>query len=92
MYPQKILLIAGGYDKHIPYDAIGPAILEKAKALILLGDTAEAIQAAVENAPGYRPGILPHCTGILHGRSRGSRPFPGQRRGYCVAVAGKRQL
>ena len=59
MYPQKILLIAGGYDKHIPYDAIGPAILEKAKALILLGDTAEAIQAAVENAPGYRPGILP---------------------------------
>ena len=25
-FPQKVILIAGGYDKHIPYDVLGPEI------------------------------------------------------------------
>jgi len=55
-FPQKVLLIAGGYDKHIPYDALGSVICEKVKKLYVNGATAGQIRAAVENAPGYTPG------------------------------------
>ena len=39
-FDQKIILIAGGYDKHIPYEPLAPEILEHVKELILMGDTA----------------------------------------------------
>lgn len=58
-FDQKVILIAGGYDKHIPFDSLGPEIVEHVKALYLTGDTVEKIKAAVENAPGYDPGALP---------------------------------
>lgn len=37
LYDRKIILIAGGYDKKIPFDSLGPVIVEKVKLLILLG-------------------------------------------------------
>ncbi len=46
-FDRKVILIAGGYDKHIPYDAIGPVCMEKVKTAILMGDTADAIEAAI---------------------------------------------
>ena len=55
-FPEKVLLIAGGYDKHIPYDVLGPVICQHAKAVFLNGATAEQIKIAVENAPEYTPG------------------------------------
>ncbi len=55
-FDQKVILIAGGYDKHIPYDALGPEIVERVKALLLTGDTAGKIKQAVLAAPGYREG------------------------------------
>ena len=55
-FDRKVILIAGGYDKHIPYDALGPEIVEHVKALLLTGDTAEKIKAAALTAPGYVPG------------------------------------
>ena len=55
-FKEKVILIAGGYDKHIPFDVLGPEIVEHVKLLILCGATAEKIRAAVEQAPGYRPG------------------------------------
>jgi UDP-N-acetylmuramoylalanine--D-glutamate ligase len=55
-FPEKVLLIAGGYDKHIPYDVLGPEICQHVKALFLGGATGPQIRAAVENAPEYRPG------------------------------------
>ena len=58
LFPQKILLIAGGYDKHIPFEPLGPAVCEKVKTLILLGDTAQKIQDAVQAAPQYQEGCL----------------------------------
>ena len=56
-FDRKVILIAGGYDKHIPYDDLGPEIVRSVKRLFLTGDTAEKIRAAVQNAPGYAPGI-----------------------------------
>ena len=46
-FPEKIILIAGGYDKQIPYDALGPEICEHVKLLVLTGATAPKIREAV---------------------------------------------
>lgn len=53
LYDFKIILIAGGYDKKIPYDGLGPVICDKVKYLILMGATAPKIKAAVLNADNY---------------------------------------
>lgn len=55
-FREPVLLIAGGYDKHIPYDALGPEICRHVKKLFLGGATGSNIRAAVEAAPEYRPG------------------------------------
>ena len=55
-FSQKVMLIAGGYDKHIPYDVLGPYICEHCKAVYLNGATAGLIRKAVEAAPAYAEG------------------------------------
>ena len=55
-FSKKVILIAGGYDKHIPYDDLGPQIAESVKTLILTGATAEKIRRATLNAPNYSQG------------------------------------
>lgn len=55
-FRQKVILIAGGYDKHIPYDVLGPEICEHVSQVFLCGATAAKIRAAVEQAASYRPG------------------------------------
>ena len=58
-FRQKLILIAGGYDKHIPYDVLGEPICEHVGKLILTGDTAVKIRACVEQAPcAEKPEIL----------------------------------
>ena len=48
VFPGKnIVLIAGGKDKGIPYDALGPSLADKCKALVLTGPTADKIEAAL---------------------------------------------
>ncbi len=46
-FEQKVIMIAGGYDKHIPYDVIGPVICEHVKKLVLVGATSPKIKDAV---------------------------------------------
>lgn len=46
-FNDKVILIAGGYDKNIPYEPLSPYILEKVKHLILIGKTATKIRNAV---------------------------------------------
>lgn len=55
-FPGKVILIAGGYDKHIPLDVLGPEIIRHVKTLVLTGATAEKIRESVEAAPEYREG------------------------------------
>jgi len=47
-FSDKVVLIAGGYDKNIPYDELGPVICRCVKKLFLNGPTAAKIRAAVE--------------------------------------------
>jgi UDP-N-acetylmuramoylalanine--D-glutamate ligase len=56
LYDKKMILIAGGYDKNIPYDPLGPVIVKKVKTLILMGATADKIEAAVKNSEDYKEG------------------------------------
>ena len=55
-FPEKVLLIAGGYDKHIPYDVLGPEICAHVKKLFVNGATAQLIRDAVEQSAQYQPG------------------------------------
>ena len=55
-FEQQVILIAGGYDKQIPFDVLGPEICKSVKKLYLNGATAAKIRACVENTPDYRPG------------------------------------
>ncbi len=52
-FTEKVILIAGGKDKGISYDAIGPEINEHVKLLLLCGKTAGVIREAVEQAENY---------------------------------------
>ena len=63
-FSEKVLLIAGGYDKHIPYDVLGPEICRHVKTVFVNGATGPQIRQAVENAPEYRPGCpeIVDCT------------------------------
>ena len=47
-FAERIVLIAGGYDKHLDYTPIAKPILEKVSKLILIGDTAPKIFDAVK--------------------------------------------
>ncbi|MBM4032343.1 MAG: UDP-N-acetylmuramoyl-L-alanine--D-glutamate ligase [Planctomycetes bacterium] len=49
-FDEPVILIAGGYDKHLPFDGFGKAIVKRVKAAVLLGATAGQIQQAIEAA------------------------------------------
>ncbi len=63
-FNQKLIIIAGGYDKKIPFEPLAPEILKNVKILILTGATAPKIEAAVTSCPGYAESGLR----ILHAR------------------------
>lgn len=64
-FDKKVHLIAGGYDKHIPFEPMVPYILEKVEKLYLCGNTAEKIEDAVRASLDYKgtPEII-HCENI----------------------------
>ena len=64
-FDQKILLIAGGYDKKIPYEPLAPEILAHVKVLVLMGATGPRIEQAVRALPEFAASGLE----ILHAGS-----------------------
>lgn len=52
-FSQKLIIIAGGYDKNIPFEPLAPVLLNKVKLLILTGATADKIEKAVTSCEGY---------------------------------------
>ena len=52
-FKEKVILIAGGKDKGISYDALGPVINDHVKLLILCGATAGVIRRVTEQAANY---------------------------------------
>ncbi len=54
-FNEKLIVIAGGYDKKIPFEPMADTVCEKVKTLILMGVTAEKIEKAVEASEKYDP-------------------------------------
>lgn len=54
-FSQRIIVLAGGYDKKIPFEPMAETVCERVKLLILTGVTAEKIEKAVTSAPNYDP-------------------------------------
>ena len=52
-FTQKIIIIAGGYDKKIPYEPLAPEIIEHVKTLIVMGATGPKIEKAVREHPDF---------------------------------------
>ena len=52
-FDRKVILIAGGYDKHIPFEPLMPHIVERVKLLYLCGATADKIEECLKNYSGY---------------------------------------
>lgn len=61
-FDQKLIVIAGGYDKKIPFLPLAPKLIDKVKILILTGVTAQKIEDTVTSYTGYNPRELT----ILH--------------------------
>jgi len=49
-FDQPKIIIAGGYDKDLPFDELGQKIAASAKAAILIGQTAPKIASAINTA------------------------------------------
>jgi UDP-N-acetylmuramoylalanine--D-glutamate ligase len=49
VFEKPVILIAGGYDKHIPFEPLAKEGYNKIKKLILLGDTKHSIKAVFDN-------------------------------------------
>jgi UDP-N-acetylmuramoylalanine--D-glutamate ligase len=54
-FEQPKIIIAGGYDKNLPFDELGQRISADAKAAVLLGQTAQKIAAAIKIHRGTSP-------------------------------------
>ncbi len=53
-FGEKVILIAGGYDKHIPFEPLAPYIVDRVKTLYLCGATADKIEKCVREYGGYK--------------------------------------
>lgn len=58
-FSNKVILIAGGYDKKIPFDEFGDVISNRVKHLVLVGDTASKIKDAVLASSEYDENVTP---------------------------------
>ncbi|HCC35461.1 MAG TPA: UDP-N-acetylmuramoyl-L-alanine--D-glutamate ligase [Ruminococcaceae bacterium] len=73
-FDQRLIVIAGGYDKRIPFEPLAGPVCEKVKLLILTGATSGKIEAAVKSHPAYDPLVtrivyaqdLPDAVRIAH--------------------------
>jgi len=54
-FNQKLIVIAGGYDKKIPFEPMAETVCNKVKHLILMGVTADKIEKAVTASAAYSP-------------------------------------
>lgn len=52
-FDERIILIAGGYDKKLPFDELGQVISERVRLLVLTGQTARKIRRAVTGSASF---------------------------------------
>lgn len=60
-FDEPVIIIAGGYDKKLPFDELGAKITKKAKAAVLIGQTAEKIAYAIKDTKIEHTESLAHA-------------------------------
>ena len=58
-WPAPPIILLGGHDKHIPFDALGDELCLHAKAAVLCGETAARIRDAITASKHYDPAKFP---------------------------------
>lgn len=53
-FKQKLIVICGGYDKHIPFEPLAETLCSRAKCVILTGATADKINNAILHCPDFK--------------------------------------
>ncbi|MBR5342558.1 MAG: UDP-N-acetylmuramoyl-L-alanine--D-glutamate ligase [Oscillospiraceae bacterium] len=75
----KPIVIAGGYDKHIPFDPLGDELCLRAKHVILCGATADKIREAILHSPNYPGcGLSFETVGVFADAVRTARERAGE--------------
>ncbi len=74
-FAQPIVLLAGGQDKHLPWDDLANLMLQKTRAVVLFGQAANLIDRALDRRPRQEPGAIRRNAGRAPGRyvGRGGR-------------------
>lgn len=54
-FTERVILLCGGYDKHLDYTPMGVPMCRGAKAVIVTGATKEKIKTALLSCPEYDP-------------------------------------
>lgn len=86
-FKQPVVLIAGGYDKNLPFDEFAEVAIERARAIVLLGATASKIEEAIR-AAGVRRGHMPmmiHAEGGLEDAVK--KAFDAARSGDVILLS-----
>ncbi len=55
-FQQKLIVIMGGYDKKIPFEPMADTICHQVKLVLLMGATADKIEAAIRGSQFYQEG------------------------------------
>lgn len=61
-FPQKLILILGGYDKHIPFDPLAKPLAEHAKGIVYTGATRDLIRNTLEQDADFNAAQIPSVT------------------------------
>lgn len=56
-FDQKLIVICGGYDKHIPFEPLAETLCQRAKTVVLTGATAGRIKDVLLASESYKPGF-----------------------------------
>ena len=62
-FDRALVLIAGGSDKGTPFDEMAAEIVQHTRAVVLIGDTAEAIEHAIRQQP-VSPPVIVHAVSM----------------------------
>jgi UDP-N-acetylmuramoylalanine--D-glutamate ligase len=64
-FEEPLVLLAGGRDKNLPWEAFAELVHQRVDHLIVFGEAGEKILRAIGvTPPGARPITLSHCQGL----------------------------
>jgi UDP-N-acetylmuramoylalanine--D-glutamate ligase len=63
-FSEPIVLLLGGRDKNLPWEELANMVRQRVEHVVLFGEAANKIDAALKKAEGPLPLTLDHCTGL----------------------------